>query len=87
MDKNNLWAKTPLIRSGHMSARLGCDVYLKLDVGLSTTAHPGTGLIGNFAESAASPLIQVSRRVTLHPRMRGSPRTERPLHHRFESVS
>ena len=36
MDRKNLWVKTPLIHSGQMSVRLGCDVYLKLEVCLST---------------------------------------------------
>lgn len=28
----NLWLETPLIHSPHISARLGCNVYLKLEV-------------------------------------------------------
>lgn len=29
---DKLWHETPLVRSIHISSRLGCDVYLKLEV-------------------------------------------------------
>ncbi|OCH95648.1 hypothetical protein OBBRIDRAFT_542039 [Obba rivulosa] len=42
-----LWLETPLIYSPHISARLGCNVYLKLDVrprtvSLTATTHFAT---------------------------------------------
>ena len=39
-DSGPLWVKTPLIRSTHISARLGLNAYLKMEVMQRSTFPP-----------------------------------------------
>lgn len=51
------WNKTPLIFSDGLSEKLGCDVYLKLEV--RTLASPASNEEAHARHLAPSPILQL----------------------------
>lgn len=61
-----LWLETPLIHSPHISSRLGCNVYLKLEVSARLAWDVIRSRIVVFeTELAAFAIFQISRNISL----------------------